>query len=111
MTEGVAFRMVQAYGYRAGGGTAGRGAAGRKAGRNGWRDGGRYSGKREKPGNYGSGFKASEKIQGSNPFVLFPADERQRDRRCHRKKGIDDNVAADERQGIVEKKSEGGVSV
>lgn len=87
------------------------GAAGRKAGRNGWRDGGRYSGKREKPGNYGSGFKASEKIQGSNPFVLFPADERQRDRRCHRKKGIDDNVAADERQGIVEKKSEGGVSV
>lgn len=67
------------------------------------RDGGGCSGKGKKPGNYGSGFKTAKKIQRSNPLILLPADERERDRRSYWKKGIDDNVTADERQGTVEK--------
>ncbi len=80
------------------------------AGRQGETDGAMEAGILEKERNREI-MEAVLKIQRSNPLILLPADERERDRRSYWKKGIDDNVAADERQGIVEKKSEGGVSV
>lgn len=106
LPEDMAFRMVQAYGYSAGGE-----AAGKRYGRDGQRHGEERSGKGKKSGNYGSCDEIAEKIPRSDTLILFSADEHKGNMFCYQAEGIDGNISAYEGKGLAQKKSKGGVSV